>query len=316
MTSRPEPSSTAKAEHERPSSQRERKSKTCLRWFEDKCTLSEDKCYDAHHFFPIVAERNTSNGHNRLSCFFGTNCRWPGDTCGYSHDDMVVRKPSLSPSDTRDIGRSKSTIHVDEIVDLRPWYARLMYICKNCEAFFSEQDHVTAHSKHCRSSETERGQKQETGHVVTGANAIGAHAMPPPARPSRDIPGPFKPPQVPSAKHASGGASKKINRNIHGNWLNQRESQGRSGLDTRDRALEIGEGRRASMPSTRETVSGALHREQGSIPAQEFGKDEQDRRDASVEERGIQGVKDVTDNGYDNTTYSRSNNLYLTTNKN
>ncbi|KAK3696446.1 hypothetical protein LTR37_017947 [Vermiconidia calcicola] len=183
--------------------------------------------------------------------------------------------------------------------DERPWYARLMYICKNCEAFFSEQDHVIAHSKLCRSSDTGPGQLRvgkETEQVVTRGKAIRAHAMPPLARPSRDIPGPFKPPQVPSAKQASGGASKTVKRNIHENWRKEKEPQGRSSLDSGDRASEIGESRRASMPSTTVTASGALYREQGSIPAQEMGEDKGDRRDASVEERGIGNVKDVSDN--------------------
>ena len=183
---------------------RERKSITCRHWIENTCTYAEPDRHDAHHLFPVIAERNARKGYKLIPCKYGHDCWWPRDVCGYSHDGTAVetatneenhtieantrsarnsigQSKSGSSGPAEDVEREKRAARVDELVKERPWCAKTMYICKRCKGHFPYQYEVIEHSKKCFKTDTDWGRMHARASETEGGSTSGGTAPTPPA---------------------------------------------------------------------------------------------------------------------------------------
>ena len=143
----------------------------------------------------------------------GQTCWWPRDVCGFSHNATTADGSNIdenehtsaahtllarhsigqieagSAGQTKDATREEHAARIDELGRERSWCAKPMYVCKRCDVFFSDQDDVIEHSKRCRKTDTEWGEKHARPFETEGGSVLRAPAPTPPLAPTPSFPG-------------------------------------------------------------------------------------------------------------------------------
>ena len=106
---------------------------TCRNWAKGECKYSDENCLNAHHLFPVIAERKSSQGNKTQLCKADNACWWPKDVCGYYH--TAEQGPPGTARETRRLTQD------------RGWSAVLLYRCDKCKTTFERVDEVVEHGR-------------------------------------------------------------------------------------------------------------------------------------------------------------------------
>ena len=104
--------------------------------------------------------RAAKKGVKSVKCVYGTECFWPPESCGFSHDEResAAYEPDTSEGqrDLEDaIGPAyqedakKRAIEVKDLLEKRDWNVELKYLCKrqDCTATFSNLEELFKHQE-------------------------------------------------------------------------------------------------------------------------------------------------------------------------